>query len=629
MLSEKAQKVFERKYAQTKPNGKKESWQEACWRVSYYVAQAELEHGATQGEALDWAKKFYQIIANRLFIPGGRILANAGTDIKNMFNCFVIPVEDSREGIYDALGKSAEIFAHGGGIGYNFSHLRERGAEVKGTGGQASGPLSFMELFNHTGEVIAQASRRGAQMGVLNVDHPDIESFIEFKSTPNAQNERYIRQIRKAFEHDLEEADLVEDQYDYFSAWYNADTVKSILTDNQLTHFNISVGITDEFMGAVIKDEEWDLLGITDGRIKKTVRARSLMRKIAKAAWRSGDPGVIFLDCMEEDNMTPYLGKLEAVNPCSEVTLLPYEPCCLGSINLSEMVEDGKISQKKLSYVTTVAIRFLDNVHTLNETPVEEVNEAARDTRRLGLGVMGWADALVKVKLPYDSEEAYELAGEVMKSIRLIAWDTSRYLAEERGPFDQWVKEDVKNIIPDLYEKLPKLRNVAVTSIAPTGTIALIADVNSGIEPFFALSYKRYITEGVGHEIKDTIIEVNPHVKSYFEEKFSDETGAVSSQEVDKAIDILINNREDKDGFVSDEDRNLFKTASEINWKDHIRMQAAFQEYVDNAISKTINMPEDATIKDIMQAYIYAWEKGLKSVAVYRDNSKTFQILNK
>jgi len=855
MLSEKAQKIWEMKYARTLPNGEKETWEQGVWRVAYYVAQAEREHGATEDEVLDWAKLFYQIIINRLFIPGGRILANAGTSIKNLYNCFVISVEDSRHGIYDALGTSAEVFAHGGGVGYNFSALRERGAPVKSTGGRASGPVSFMELFDHTGEVISQASRRGAQMGILNClsgdteistltegrvrikdlvgkfpylyctdgstvfvrqaekvfsngvrdvvrvrfdddtyldctpdhrillkngkykeagklrlgdsvsvfdkkltskgyiklgitgnrnkiyehwavsefkygnhpkqqdgvnrtsedlsihhvdfnplnnhpdnlelltweehgkrhsenldkyrdkiadnrrgktweeyygeeraaeirekrfgppisnhkvisvtpigeqevfdismpefhnfvangifvhncDHPDIKRFINYKSYPSPKNRRIVKEIDSALDGTTCEG-------------LGTDIVQRILTDNQLTHFNISVGISDAFMEAVKNDTEWSLTSRVDGSVVKTVSARDLLRLIAESAWRSGDPGVIFLDRMEEDNMVPYLGKLEATNPCSEVTLLPNEPCCLGSINLSEMVEDGLVSEKKLSYVTTIATRFLDNVHTLNNTPIEIINETARRTRRLGLGVMGWADMLVKVNVPYDSEDSIRLARAVMSTIQSVAWGTSQYLAEERGTFAAWDREKVENIIPHLYDELPEMRNVAVTSLAPTGSIALLADVNGGIEPFFALAYTRYITEGVGNIPTSKIIEFNPHLEEYLETLDAEDKEKIKGHI--KETGVL------PDG-LDDNAREVFKTAGEISWRDHIRVQAAFQKYVDNAISKTINMPEDSTVEDVMDAYIYAWEMGLKSVALYRDNSKSFQILNK
>jgi len=607
MLTEKAQKIFESKYARD-IGDRKETWAEATWRVAYYVAQAELEHGGSNEDVLKWAVEFSRIMLNNYFIPGGRILANAGTDIKNMFNCFVLPIEDSREGIYEALGVSAEIFNQGGGVGYNFSSVRERGAEISGTGGSASGPLSFMDLFDHTGEVISQASRRGAQAGILNVDHPDIEAFIDFKATPNKKNARYISEVeRQMLDFGFNEADTEQAVF----------LVKDVLTDNQLTHFNISVGISDAFMDAVVTDSDWQLVGRVDGKVKKTLKARDLMKQIAESAWRSGDPGVIFLDRTEEGNMVPYLGKLEATNPCFEIAALPYEPCCLGSLNLAAMVFDGELSEELLSYVTTIAVRFLDNVHTMNEIPVKKVDMAGKSTRRLGLGVMGWADTLIKTRLPYDSEEALEFAELIMKTISAVAWGTSEHLAEERGVFPAF-NDKVINTISYHYRELPPMRNVAVTAIAPTGTIALLAGVNSSIEPFFALSYKRNITDGIGSKVVDTHYEFNPYLEEYFgnnEEikKLVGETGLLPNQHPD----------------ITEEDAAIFKTAGEIHWMNHIKMQAAFQKYTDNAISKTINMPEDSTIEDVMKAYIYAWESKLKSVAIYRDNSKVFQILNK
>jgi ribonucleoside-diphosphate reductase alpha chain len=617
VLSENAEKIWKLKYARTKEDGTKETWEEGCWRVAYYVASAEKEYGATDEEVLELAKDFYRMMVNLLFIPGGRVLANAGTNIKNMFNCFVVPVEDSRVGIYKALGTSAEIFAHGGGVGYNFSKLRERGASISSTGGKASGPLSFMLLFDETGEVIQQASRRGAQMGILNIDHPDIESFINYKSIPNDKNRRLIKEIR----------DNLDRKITSIPGNYSIEAeqvARHILTDNQLTHFNISVGITDDFMKAVDEDAEWNLTSRVDGSVTKTLKARDLMYRIAESAWRSGDPGVLFLDRMESGNMVPYLGKLDATNPCAEVTLLPNEPCCLGSINLSAMIEDGVVSEKKLSWVTTMAVRFLDNVHTINQTPIEEVNEAAKNTRRLGLGVMGWADLLVKLGIPYDSQEAISLAEEVMKSISTVGWGTSQYLAEERNPFKAYDKERVINIAPHILSDGDAVRNVAITSIAPTGTIAILAGVNGGIEPFFALTYTRYITEGVGNVIKDKITEVNPYLVGYFARKWDTYT-TEQHEEILEAIKQTGKIPE----WVSQDDKEVFKVAGNINWKSHIDMQAAFQKYVDNSISKTINMPNETTVYDIMDAYMYAWRAGLKSIALYRDNSKAFQILNK
>ena len=553
-LSANADKIFKMKYAQKRGNGRLEEWGEACARVAYYISQAE----SSESNRLQYLADFTKIMLERTFVPGGRIIANAGTNIRNMMNCFVLPVEDSRQSIYNALGKAAEIFAWGGGIGYNFSHLRGRGAPVSTTGGTASGPLSFMSLFDQTGEVISQASRRGAQMGILNVDHPDILRFINFKNELNTRNQRLFEEYMR----NLEVNKLDRKGKKYF------DVMRKTLADDQLTHFNMSVGITDAFMEALTDEHNHDI-----------------MKEIAKNAWLNGDPGVFFIDKANEDNMVPYLGRIEATNPCGEVPLLPYEACCLGSINLERFIEGQYVDFAYLKDVVKYAIRFLDNVHELNDTPVKEINEAMRQTRRLGLGVMGWADALAEAGIPYDHKDAFTLADIIAKTIQKTAWETSMELAEERGEFPafQWPNINWK-LIDDLELPRKPVRNVAVTSIAPTGSISLIADVNSGIEPFFSHHYTRNITEGIGNTAKETI----------------------------------------KQSAVSD----TVKTAHEIHWTDHIWMQASWQKWTCNAVSKTINMPNSATIDDIMEAYKMAWELGCKGITVYRDESRMFQILN-
>lgn len=854
-LSDNAQRIYKLKYAKELPNNNVEEWPQTCVRVAHYISAAE----ANEDLRLQYTAEFTKIMLEQAFLPGGRILANAGTNIRNLMNCFVIPIYDSRESIYDALKKAAEIFAWGGGIGYNFSNLRSRGSDVKGTGGNASGPLSFMGLFDLTGEVISQASRRGAQMGILNIDHPDIQGFINYKNELDSRNSRLLEEYKR----NLEMAGLDIDGKEYF------DIMRKTLADSQLTHFNISVGITDEFM----KNPNNELL-----------------RLIAENAWRNGDPGIFFIDRANEDNIVPYLGNIEATNPClhsntlmldgdrlkrisdegktwmswksgnketvrlttnagheiiltpdhkiqletgefveaknsvgksikwalgnreskthleeyellgflfgdgfitgdgfgigvklnpqkesyvadmlldsgfhqqtsgafyinkdemdssdflkyrvwdrnipediltgdsnkvasflrglfeangscnkvgqvslkttnkqlvldvqtllasfgiqswavtnkstkikwdngvyisresynlqiaprnghkflekigflsdeknskiqifdkeysrklridsiesfgyadvwdfsnerhynlangivvhncGEVPLLPYEPCCLGSINLERFVEGEYIDFAYMKDVIKLAIRFLDNVHTLNYTPVKEINNAAIKTRRLGLGVMGWADMLAEIGLDYDHEDAFILADIIAKTIQYTAWEASMELAEERGAFPAFDEEKINwNLIDKLELERRPLRNVAVTSIAPTGTIALIADVNSGIEPYFAHNYRRNITEGIGNSAKDTL-----------------EQSAVS---------------------------NSIKTAHDIHWKDHIRMQAAWQRWTCNAVSKTINMPHGSTVDDVMEAYRMAWEMGLKGLTIYRDRSKIFQIL--
>lgn len=548
-LSKTADKIHKSKYAKKLPNGELETWEQTAARVGEYVARAEKQ----QNNYLQYVADFTKLISDRVFIPGGRILANSGTDIRNLFNCFVMPIEDSRESIYDTLKKAAEIFAWGGGIGYNFSNIRAEGTPVKTTGGRASGPVSFMELFDTTGEVISQASRRGAQMGILNVDHPDIMKFIQHKNALNTRNRRMFDEIRP-------EMMKVQD----------AEWVYQVLANNQLTHFNISVAITDKFMDTMF----------CNGNKKE----KEIFNAIANNAWLSGDPGIYFTDTANKYNMVPYLGNLDATNPCGEVPLLPFEACCLGSINLSSFIENKFIDFEYLNFVVETAVRFLDNVQTLNYTPVEEINKATKKTRRLGLGVMGLADLLAEAKIPYDSQEALDVSGELAKFIQTSAWIASMKLAGEKGTFPEY---DYAKINWKLFDNLglprQSIRNVAITSIAPTGTIALIADVNGGIEPFFSKKYIRNITQGIGNFAEDSV-----------------------TQKVEYDV----------------------KTAHDITWKAHIDMQATWQKYTDNAVSKTINMHEDSTAQDVKDAYHYAWEQGCKGITIYRNNSRNFQILN-
>ena len=536
-LSPTAQKIFQLKYAKELPNGDKETWEQAVARVSLHVSSVE-DGEATQMAAMG---QFYRVIYEQSFLPGGRTLANAGTNIKNLMNCFVLPIEDSRHSIYKSLKDAAEIFAWGGGVGYNFSNLRAKGEKVHTTGGLASGPLSFMGLYDQTGEVISQASRRGAQMGILNIDHPDIRDFIQYKSELDDRNTRILNEFG------------------------TNDRLKKVLADSQLTHFNLSVAITDDYMAT----GDYEILEL-----------------IAENAWKNGDPGMYFIDRANADNMVEYLGRLDATNPCGEVPLLPYEACCLGSLNLANFYGGGIFDWEYLRDVIRVAVRFLDNIQEMNETPVPEINEATKATRRLGLGVMGLADLLADMDMAYDSVDAIEFCDNLAFFIGRESWMASMELAVERGPFDAYDEEKINWTLIDKFDldRRP-VRNVAITSIAPTGTISIISDVNGGIEPFFAHSYKRNITEGVGNTAKDTI-----------------EQSAVS---------------------------DTVKTAHDISWENHVGMQVAWQNWVDNAVSKTINMPNSATKDDIMEAYVRAWEEGLKGITVYRDGSKIFQILER
>jgi ribonucleoside-diphosphate reductase alpha chain len=393
----------------------------------------------------------------------------------------------------------------------------------------------------------------------MNIDHPDIQKFINYKNELNPRNLRLMEEYLR----NLSIVGLDRKGQKYF------DVMRKTLADDQLTHFNISVAIDDAFMNR-FEDGDED--------------AVYLMLQIAENAWKSGDPGIFFIDTANEDCVAPYLGRVEATNPCGEVPLLPYEPCCLGSINLERFVEGKYIDFSYLIDVTKYAVRFLDNVHDLSFTSIDEINAAARKTRRLGLGVMGWADMLAELKIPYDHEDGLTLAKTVASTIQKAAWEASQELAETRGAFPVFDEKKTNwHMLDNLGLEHKPVRNVAVTSIAPTGSIALIADVNSGIEPFFARSYNRNITEGIGNVAKETM-----------------------KQEA---------------GYEG------IKTAHEIHWRDHIKMQATWQLYTCNAVSKTINMPKNSTVEDVLEAYKLAWNSGCKGITVYRDGSRLFQIL--
>jgi ribonucleoside-diphosphate reductase alpha chain len=627
MFNDFQQRIFESKYAQ-----EGESWEEACLRVAGHVAQGE--------DNLEWLARFFQIIYEGVFIPGGRVLANAGTDVENLMNCFVLPIEDSRNSIYEALGNAAEIFAWGGGLGFNFSNLREKGALIRTTGGRSCGPLPFMGQFDSTGDVIHQASRRGAQMGILNIDHPDIEEFILCKAKPNRKFEQAMVAIKD--ELGLTNADKEIRELGYGlekeKEFELVETVEKVLVDTQLNHFNLSVGITDNFMKTVQEDGDWNLVSPDTGEIVRTVRAKKLLRMIAESAWQSGDPGVFFIDRANEDNMVPEFGDIQATNPCGEVPLLPNESCCLGSINLLAFWDrdSGRFSFEFFEYAIRTAIRFLDNVQEISKTTVTEINETSKGFRRLGLGVMGFADLLAEMDTDYGSEKAQEFAEYLGWFLSYFAWSESMALAEERGTFegfDSNLNQEViyrvlsADFLPEevrksKQEKL-RVRNIAVTSIAPTGTIALLAGVNSAIEPFYSLYYTRNVTSGIENKAQDTYTEFNPilirKLKAY---GYGDAQIEYITQEVKRTGSIQHLE------FIPEQVRVAFKTAHDLDWRDHINIQSAWQRYTSNAVSKTINMPHSATPKEIEEAIVYMWEQGLKGGTIYRDGSKTFQILN-
>ena len=622
-LTKNAEKIFKLKYAIGD-----ETWEQACTRVASHIASAEDED-----KQLEYTKKFYELIYNKVFLPGGRILANSGTGIKNLSNCFVIPIEDSRKSIYRALGHAAEIFDQGGGCGYNFSNIREKGSTLRTSGEKAAGPISFMSLFDQTGEVIQQASRRGAQLACLDIDHPDIEEFILNKSTPDSRNSRLI----KEYSRNLKLNGLRGDNAKYFKI------LEKTLQDDQLSHFNVSVMLNDQFMKAVLEDEDYELISRTNLK-PKPIKARYLLNLIAKQVWESGDPGVLFYDRINEDNMVAsYLGEIISTNPCGEVPLLPYESCVLGSINLHAFYDKNapsvKINFPFLEYTVRTAVRFLDNVQTVSESPIKEIEELSKGLRRIGLGVMGWADLLAELGLSYDSVDAQNLAKYLSWFISFFGWLESITLAKEKGVFPLYDPNKVNlhlldktlnsplntgNKVNINEVKLNGLRNVAITSIAPCGSIALLAGVNSGIEPFYALSYKRNITQGVGNTAKDFIIEVNPILERKLQE------AKIPKEEITKIKKFIL----EHGGLGEYPFENLdtmksqFITSLEISPYSHVDMQASWQKYVDNSISKTINLPEDSTVEDIEKIILYMWNNNLKGGTLYRNRSKSFQILN-
>ena len=490
---------------------------------------------------------------------------NAGRELGQLSACFVLPVEDSMESIFDAVKNTALIHKSGGGTGFSFSRLRPETARVGSTGGVASGPVSFMRAFDTATDVIKQGGmRRGANMAILNVDHPDIMKFIVAKEDPTA-----------------------------------------------FTNFNFSVAVTSEFMEAVKADADYNLVN-PHSKETKTKNAKEVFDKIVAMAWKTGDPGIVFIDRINEHNPTKHLGDIESTNPCGEQPLLPYESCNLGSINLVKMLHTTngttEIDYTKLAKTVRVAVRFLDNVIDVNKFPLPEIEEMTKKTRKIGLGVMGFADMLIQLGIRYDSQDALDLAEKVMADISREAADASKELAKEREVFPAFkgIDYDVPNGIG--------VRNATRTTIAPTGTLSIIASCSSGIEPLFALSYVRNILDGA------QLVEVNP----YFEQAAKSE-GFYSEELMQKLANGVHLN--DIDG-VPDEIKQLFVTAHEINPEWHVRMQAAFQKSTDNAVSKTVNFPQETTQEDIAKVYKMAYELGLKGITIYRDRSREAQPLS-
>ena len=561
-LSQNASTVLERRYLKKDSEGRViETVQDMFRRVAENIASAEAK-----SERKLWEEEFYRVMANLEFLPNSPTLMNAGRELQQLSACFVLPIEDSMESIFNAIKYTALIHKSGGGTGFSFSRLRPEGDRVGSTGGVASGPVSFMKAFDTATDVIKQGgTRRGANMAILNVNHPDIEKFITAK----------------------EKGDV-------------------------LTNFNLSVAATDYFMKAMKAAADYDLINPRDKATVDKLNAREVFDKIVDMAWRTGDPGLVFIDRINEDNPTPKLGAIESTNPCGEQPLLPFESCNLGSINLSRMVSNESgvpdIDYQKLEKTVSIAVRFLDNVIDKNNFPLPQIEEMTKKTRKIGLGVMGFADMLIKLGIPYDSDEALETAEEVMRFINEKATQASVALAEERGVFP--VFEDSIYDVPGGL----KLRNASRTTIAPTGTLSIIAGCSSGIEPLFALSYVRNILDG------DELLEVN----QLFEEVAKRE--GFYSEELMREL-ARHGSLRGMDG-VPERVQRLFVTAHDISPEWHVRMQAAFQKSTHNAVSKTINFPSSATREDIAQAYMLAYKEGCKGITIYRDRSKDKQVLS-
>jgi len=572
-LSDNARLVLERRYLERGESGSAlETPEKLFQRVAHNIAQAELIYRPQDvAEAGRWEARFLEIMTGLDFLPNSPTLMNAGRELQQLSACFVLPVEDSIAGIFQAIKDTARIHQSGGGTGFAFSRLRPNGDRVRSTMGVASGPVSFLKVFDAATEAIKQGgTRRGANMGILAVNHPDIEQFITLKSDMRT-----------------------------------------------LVNFNISVAVTEEFMSAVEKDEEYELINPRSGEAIGRRRARHIFDLMIANAWRNGDPGIVFIDRINRDNPTPNLGQIEATNPCGEQPLLPYESCNLGSLNLARFVktegDKPRMDWERLARVIPRCVRFLDDVIDMSHYPVEEIDRATKLTRKIGLGLMGWHDALIQLGLPYDSEEALVLAEEIARFVQEKANEASLELARERGTFPAF--------IGSRYDPDSPYRNATRTTVAPTGTLSIIADCSSGIEPVFALAYTRQHYLDRKDPAKLTMLR---EVNRYFRQAAED-GGFYSDELMDHvAAGGSLSERDE----VPEWAKRLFVTAHEITPEWHVRMQAAFQRHTDNAVSKTINFPHSATEADVAAAFWLALREGCKGITVYREGSRDFSVLS-
>ncbi len=565
-LSENAKNVLKRRYLKKDNKGRITETPERMFkRVARHIAKAEKNYG-NDADVKKMEDIFYNMMTELKFLPNSPTLMNAGRRLGQLAACFVLPIEDSIDGIFDSLKNAAIIHKSGGGTGFSFSRLRPKDSRVGTTGGIASGPVSFMKIFNTATEQVKQGgTRRGANMAILRVDHPDIMDFIYSKKN-----------------------------------------------NNELNNFNISVGVTDVFMKAVANESTYDLIDPRENKKVGEMDAAEVYQALVKQAWKNGDPGVIFLDRLNRDNPTPALGEIESTNPCGEQPLLPMEACNLGSINLAKFVTythgEPAVDYEALKDVVFWSVRFLDNTIDMSKYPLAEIDQMVRGNRKIGLGVMGFADLLYQLKIPYNSEKAFELAEEVMGFIQKESHEASKCLAEKRGVFENFDKSIFNNRKGCTY------RNASTTTIAPTGTLSIIANCSSGVEPLFALSFVRNVMDN------DKLLEVNP----YFE-NVARERGFYSTELMDTiALEGGIQHLDE----IPEDVRKVFVTAHDISPECHIRMQAAFQKHTDNAVSKTVNLPSDATVDDVLKIYNLAYELDCKGVTIYRDGSKENQVLS-
>ena len=565
-LNSNSQLVLKKRYQRKGLDGTPiETPREMFWRVAASIAAMEAGYPASSWKVEDLARTFYAMMTGYDFLPNSPTLMNAGTDLGQLAACFVLPVGDSMDEIFDAVKHAALIHKSGGGTGFSFTRLRPKDSRVGSTGGVASGPISFLKIFNTATEQVKQGgTRRGANMGILRVDHPDILEFIRAKER-----------------------------------------------EGDLNNFNLSVALTEKFMQAVENDEEYPLIAPHSQEVIETLKAREVFELLVRKAWESGDPGIIFIDRINRDNPNPDQGEIESTNPCGEQPLLPYEACNLGSINLARFVREKEgaleVDWDRLREIVHLSVRFLDNVIDASEYPLERITETVRKNRKIGLGVMGWADLLYQLELPYDSRRALILAEKMMSFIQKESRSASAELAKERGPFPSYETSIYKE------QNLGPYRNATTTTIAPTGTLSIIAGCSSGVEPLFALCFVRQVMDG------EKLTEAN----SYFVQALHDQ-GCYSEKLMAEVIEKgSVRGME----FLPEELRNVFVTSMDIEAQWHLKMQAAFQKYTDNAVSKTVNLPNSATQEDIYKIYWMAYEEGCKGVTVYRDGCKSVQVL--